>query len=71
MARMLDRWEVEEKRIEEKKEVARISRQKRNFLTRHKNAANEDILRLIFDLQKRLEKLESQLDSVSSQFMRY
>ena len=66
MALMPDEWEVKRRDNQKRHEANLLLLEKKEFFLEHANATKEDLLGIIFDHKKRLEKLENKLNYLSS-----
>ncbi len=67
MARMLDQWQIDRENARKIREENLVLEEKNKFLLEHSEATREDLLGIMFDYKKRLEKLENKLNCLLSQ----
>jgi hypothetical protein len=68
---MLDDWEEQQAEERKKREENTTQRERKEFLSKYANATKEELISLIFDHQKRLEKLEDELRYISSRSQQF
>ena len=71
MALMPNDWEIEQERERKKREENTMQRERKEFLSKYAEATKEELLSIIFDHKKRLEKIEDELRYISSRSQRF
>lgn len=64
---MLDQWQIDRENARKIREENLVLEEKNKFLLEHSEATREDLLGIMFDYKKRLEKLENKLNCLLSQ----